>query len=299
MGMMYHVDQNFLAAPLHLGELSLFQIGRAYCKCDTVVAEHLHADFWELTVVTDGSGTAITEKVPTRLEKGDIYLSFPHEIHRIEADTANPLKYDFFAFQTENQQLRNALEELARQHRSPTSRIFHSEHIRPLIEGAIAELYENQVFSSELLELILKQVPIHVLRAFSATAPKAPYPSDTHAKILSYQIMHYIDTHIRTLNNLRELSEALGYSYKYLSAFFKQQTDQTLSDYLSERRLELAKRLLTENGGRVGEVAERLNYSSIYAFSRAFRARFGLSPREYYRTAQSSLAEHSDARKAP
>src|SRR6478752_3394227 len=56
-----------------------------------------------------------------------------------------------------------------------------------------------------------------------------------------------------------------------------------VSDYIRRRRLERARLALNgaslERGG-IGKLARRFGFSSDDAFSRAFKARFGVAPRE-------------------
>jgi len=80
---------------------------------------------------------------------------------------------------------------------------------------------------------------------------------------------------------LEELSEATGYSYGYLSDLFRKTTGNSLSGYYHAKKLEAARLLLLENKLQVTEIAEMLNYASVYAFSKAFHRQYGVSPRQY------------------
>ena len=71
------------------------------------------------------------------------------------------------------------------------------------------------------------------------------------------------------------------YSYGYLSAIFKKTTNNTISDYYHNRKLETARMLLLEDGLKIIEISEMLNYSSVYALSKSFTKHFGVSPRNY------------------
>jgi quercetin dioxygenase-like cupin family protein len=94
----YHLNKAFFRHPLIYDGLQLLQIGRMFCKSTTVIDTHVHMDCYELTVVTDGQGLISTNGIPTQVKKGDIYVSLPCDAHKIEADSQNPLKFDFFAF---------------------------------------------------------------------------------------------------------------------------------------------------------------------------------------------------------
>jgi AraC-like DNA-binding protein len=61
-------------------------------------------------------------------------------------------------------------------------------------------------------------------------------------------------------------------------------------EFLTELRLELARRKLATSGLPLGEIAAEIGYQSESAFSRAFRRRFGFPPGE----ARASAAELSN-----
>lgn len=277
----YHIDNAFFANPLDYEVIYLLQIGRLYCKNTTVVDTHIHTDLFELTVVTDGAGTVTTNGVPSKVKNGDIYLSMPCDIHIIESDGENPLKYDFFAFKIKDNIFKETLDRINEDYHSPDMRIFHDERVRRLISNAIAELAEPNMYSGELLNSVFRQILIYLIRDFQKS-PKKNYPDNaTGAEILCYKLMNYIDTHIYTMKNLSELCEATDYSYGYLSALFKKTTSETLYDYYNKKRADAAGLLLKENKLTVTEISETLGYSTLYAFSKAFKKQFGLSPKLY------------------
>ena len=82
------------------------------------------------------------------------------------------------------------------------------------------------------------------------------------------------------MTSLDELSEKFNYNYSYLSALFSRVTGKTLREYYSERRLEVARTMVLENNKKIWEIADMLNYSSAFAFSKAFAARYGISPKK-------------------
>jgi len=75
---------------------------------------------------------------------------------------------------------------------------------------------------------------------------------------------------------------SLGVSPRYLQMAFAD-VGETPSDYIRERRLDLARRLLTSDGGpqTITDLALEVGFGDLTYFSRAFRGRFGVSPRAY------------------
>ena len=92
--------------------------------------------------------------------------------------------------------------------------------------------------------------------------------------------MNYIDTHIYSLTSLDELATKFNYNYSYLSSLFSRATGKTLREYYLERRLEVARTMVLEKNKKIWEIAEMLNYSSAFAFSKAFTAKYGVSPKQ-------------------
>ena len=161
-------------------------------------------------------------------------------------------------------------------HGSATSRVFKDEKIAPLIASAISELSAKKLYSDDIMTSLLTQTIVYIIRDFNNV--ESNDDDITENKILCLQIMNYIDTHIYSLKNLKELSDKFNYNYSYLSFLFKKVTNKTLSEYMRNKKLEIAKTLIIEGKKKINDVAEMLNYSSLFAFSKAFKLKFGVSP---------------------
>ncbi|MEE1315434.1 MAG: AraC family transcriptional regulator [Faecalimonas sp.] len=281
MNLNYHMERIYLDNPLEFDEIYVSQIGRLYANSTTVIDTHMHTNLFELTIVTGGSGIISTNGIPTKVKRGDIYLSMPCDAHKLESDAKDPLKYDFFAFSPKSVLFQNDFETIMQYSYSPETRVFENPFIPQLISNAIAELNNKGLYSNELLSSVFRQTLIYIVRDFRKNASKSHSSAVTSAETLCYQLMNYIDTHIYSLKKLDELSEITDYSYGYLSTIFKKTTGLTLAQYYRERKLETARVLILENKLKLIEIAEMLNYSSAYSFSKAFKEQFGLSPQKY------------------
>jgi AraC-like DNA-binding protein len=91
-------------------------------------------------------------------------------------------------------------------------------------------------------------------------------------------------------NPLFELDEQLRsapYCYDYLCRLFRQELNTTPHKYLANLRLETAATMLRQVDGRsVTEIARMCGYSDPLYFSRVFKKRYGVSPREYGKAAE-------------
>lgn len=83
-----------------------------------------------------------------------------------------------------------------------------------------------------------------------------------------------------TINSLAEVSFLSPTQFKKL---FKENIGMSPLKYITEKRMEKAKALLTHTDLPVHLIAERVGYSDLSAFSRRFSTYFGISPREFAR----------------
>lgn len=274
----YHINKSYLSEPLACGDVHLVQIGRLFFRGAGAVAEHLHRGWFELTAVSGGTGQVTLGSERVTVTAGDICLSLPAEVHKIESSAEDPLRYDFFSFYCDEPEMAEALAAMAGRLRSAERRILSDDKIRTLIGVAIAELEnEGAPFSHRLLSHLLSEIVIRLLRAAGGVAD-TPSPLPSAATRLCFRVQQYMDTHVFTLRSLSEVAAVFGYNYSYLSALFRRTTGTTLRDYHRTARWRVARLLVQENRTKITEIAEMLGYSSVYVFSRAYRARFGVPP---------------------
>lgn len=80
---------------------------------------------------------------------------------------------------------------------------------------------------------------------------------------------------------LKEIAAQVNFSAAYLNVVFRTETGMTVKQYLIDRRLREAKRLLREPSVRVSEIAQRCGYSNSNYFAKAFKESTGMTPGEY------------------
>ena len=81
--------------------------------------------------------------------------------------------------------------------------------------------------------------------------------------------------------SLVELSKEINLSLKKLKEGFKKIYGKPVYQFLIEYKMELAKKLLSENDFNVNEVSLKLGYSTASHFITAFKNKYGLTPKNY------------------
>jgi AraC family transcriptional regulator len=97
------------------------------------------------------------------------------------------------------------------------------------------------------------------------------------------RVSDYIDDHLERKIGLQELADHLGYSRGHFLKMFRNATGTTPHQYLSDRRIERAKSLLSEGDLPLSEVAFACGFSSQSHLATEFRRRVGTSPGRYRR----------------
>ena len=95
------------------------------------------------------------------------------------------------------------------------------------------------------------------------------------------QAIDYIYVHIMDRITVNKLAEAINISPTHLSRIFKQETGISVSEYIRQRKIDMAKNLLRFSGYDYVEIAVMLSYSSQSHFIQHFRSQTGMTPKAY------------------
>ena len=98
---------------------------------------------------------------------------------------------------------------------------------------------------------------------------------------LIIEVTNYIRHHISEPITVEKMAEALFMSRPYLSRKFKEETGESLTDFILKEKTEEAKRLLRYSDKPITAISSYLGFSSPSHFSRVFKARVCLTPGEY------------------
>jgi AraC-like DNA-binding protein len=99
------------------------------------------------------------------------------------------------------------------------------------------------------------------------------------------EVFEVIERRFTEALSLRDVAEAVGVTPGYLTTLVRQRTGRTVVDWITERRMVQARRLLTETDLPVSEIAWRVGIPDAGYFARVFRNGNGTSPRAWRRAA--------------
>lgn len=104
--------------------------------------------------------------------------------------------------------------------------------------------------------------------------------TNKYAYIISTAIKYVEENYNRDIS-MNEVAEMVSMSYNYFSRVFKEQMNQSFSEYVLSVRMREAKRLMEEDPAiKMKDVAALVGYESVYAFSRAYKQYYHVSPKQ-------------------
>ncbi|GIP56668.1 AraC family transcriptional regulator [Paenibacillus sp. FSL W8-0186] len=106
------------------------------------------------------------------------------------------------------------------------------------------------------------------------------------------EIKQYMEEHFHEPLTIAQLAEMANVSPKYFVDLFKKSFGKSAMKYLSELRINQAKRYLLSGEGqlRLRDIAQMVGYSDEFYFSRKFKKEVGISPSDYIKRARLRIA---------
>ena len=105
--------------------------------------------------------------------------------------------------------------------------------------------------------------------------------ANSECSLLTRKIRLYVEEHFAESLSLQVLADNLGKNASYLSALFKKETGQTVTEYIQKERVRAAVRLFNEGATSVTQVASAVGIPDCCRFSRVFKKYTDITPSQY------------------
>jgi AraC family transcriptional regulator len=93
--------------------------------------------------------------------------------------------------------------------------------------------------------------------------------------------LEYIYEHLHSRITLEELAKVSGFSVPYLSALFKKEVGESISEYLLSLKIKTAQEMLLNTKHSTKDIGFYLNFCSQSYFIRCFKKITGVTPQEF------------------
>ena len=235
-----------------------------------------------LHYVYQGKGTFEGEGKRYLLEAGQLFLIYPGQLTYYEADREEPWVYRWIEF---NGSFSESLLKAAGLSRdtpvfmeSPSSDSMFPEAAREIF-GAIGAALKHLVTQGETsFEALMSSFWAFLAALTSESQQTAGIaPAEEYVR----KAENYIKMNLHQKISIQEIAEYVGINRSYLSRLFRQYKGSSTQQYIIAARLDSAAQYLKNKKLSVGEVAKSVGYSDQLEFSKAFKARFKVSPTQW------------------
>jgi AraC-like DNA-binding protein len=91
----------------------------------------------------------------------------------------------------------------------------------------------------------------------------------------------FMDDNFLTINDITEVAVASNLSEFHFFRSYKQAFGITTYQYILNKKLELARRMLQDKDVSITAIASICNFPDLFTFSKAFKRRFGIAPSQF------------------
>ena len=245
---------------------------------------HYH-EFHKITIFISGNVQYFIEGKTYSLEPYDIVLVNRNDIHRVQVDPSVPYERIIVyispgfmeAYRTDHYDLSYCFEKAKKEH-SNVLRIHALEKSSLFkVTNRLERSFSDTEYAGDLYRQILfLEFMIHLNRAALKNRAEFLDTNLYNPKIVN--LIQYINQHLTDSLTMDDLSARVYLSKYYMMRLFKAETGYTIGNYITYRRLLLARSLILK-GVPITQACLSSGFQDYSTFSRAYKAEFQEPPR--------------------
>lgn len=159
--------------------------------------------------------------------------------------------------------------------------------LTPQLKGLFKKMLiqdQREPYSTDYIESLMKILLIELLQKSNAeSTPLSPSATISENEIVD-KAVRIISQNAAKKLSLEELAELVHVSVPYLYKLFQVHLGTSPGKYIAKIRIEECKMLLRDGRLPMGQIAERMGFSSLQHFSRQFKNICGITPSQYIRS---------------
>ena len=250
------------------------------CTIDHTVQQNAYAIYW----IQEGSGTYNIDFESYTFDDNVLFFLSPGQVFTVNSEqikTAYKITFvrDFYCIQTHDKEVAcNGV---------LFNNIYETPFVKPckketaklnfILESLIEELQLNETAQYDMLQSYLKQFIISAVRV---QKENSVLKEDTETRLFK-DFSLLVEQNYKTLHAVTDYANRLGVSPKSITKHFQKLGAKTPSDFIKNRIILEAKRMLIYTDKNVKEIAFDLGFNDPAYFTRFFTKAISKSPLQF------------------
>lgn len=238
----------------------------------TPMHSHHYHDLCEIYYMVSGECIYYINDVPYEISEGDVVFIPEGVIHKTYYGKK---EHERLLIECSSDYIPKALKEILNTTVHISNHLGYSEDFHELLTKIEAEELEHKDFYTDVIEALASLLFYSIARARNAVQEDSGRPSIK-------KIVAYIKENYSSQITLSSVATDNFISPEHLSRSFKQKMGKGFNEFLSEVRLEEAKKLLESNDKlSISEIAYSCGFNDSNYFSDKFKKAYGIPPLRY------------------
>ena len=243
---------------------------------------HFHKNY-EIITVSEGFCTVIHKKTRYSLKQGEAIFIEPFITHGIELGEGAVIRST-----TTHQNLIYTISNFIEPYHPESPIFIPNQSVLDYYNTELESCFGKRPFQTDLLsptQMIAVKGSLYAIgsefmrQATFLLTEKTPYS-------LIQDMIEYISKNYLQNITMREMANALGYSYHYLSRTFNSALDMSFNAMLNHYRMEHAVALLHDTRMPIGEIMFKSGFKNQHSFNESCLKFYGKTPREIRKRSQ-------------
>ena len=250
------------------------------CTIDHSVQQNAYSIYW----IQEGKGTYNIDFEQYEFKDNVLFFLSPGQVFTVDSEqikTAYKFTFvrDFYCIQTHDKEVAcNGI---------LFNNVYETPFVKPcekdtkklqfILESLIDEFQQNEAAQYDMLQAYLKQFMINAVRV---QKENHVIKEDTETRLFK-DFSALVEQNFRSLHSVTDYANRLGVSPKSISKHFQKIGSKTPSDFIKNRILLEAKRLLLYTEKTVKEIAFELGFNDPAYFTRFFTKAITKSPLQF------------------
>ena len=268
---------------VHLGERGIYIFESRHSPDFRM--ELVEQDFVHLYIVREGHGFIETEHERLPIRENHLVYVPPHVAQRPVDDPDDPLTLIILCFNEnvfgDRSSAVDGLRMFGRTFPALTPFRVGDNYTRLEVRNRLRAIFVEQMQQREGSDAVILSHLIELLVFLSRTYAeyRALSPADPGAAAFAGSLQYLDDNFYRPVK-IEELADLANMSYRSYTEQFKRRTGKTVTQYLAERRVEYAKRLMLETDDILFASVEA-GFGDLTNFYRVFKKLTGSTPKQF------------------